>query len=355
MILLIFIFILLYWYYINKSDKKAVTRYDVVITVFFILLMGLRSEFIYSDTYGYYLNFKQLEFMSVEEIVAYWPKDSFYYILNHYIHPIIGHNFSVWLCLIALVYMVPLSIIVKRYSPNPMWSWICFIFLGLMMFVMAGLRQTLAMGFILIAFLKLMDGSKKFFFVFVAIAYLFHGTSLICLIMYPLSKLKFNGTMIKWYFITFLVMLLMGETVLTDVISFIGENDERYIGYGENLYGSNYTYLIQQALLVVPSLYFLRDRYNERKIGFFLHLCMIAFILVSLSPVIAEMFRMSMYFSWANMIVFPMAMYEASRRESAIPEIYLSFFIIYLIFINGTVLNEYYFWFEDATHMLNFY
>lgn len=355
MILLLFILILIYWYTTNRDDKKAVTRYNVIITVLLVLLMGLRNECIYSDTYGYFLNFRMLENMDIAAIIARWPKDSFYYVFNHYMHPIISHNFSVWLCLIAILYMTPLSLIVKRYSVNPMWSWVCFIFLGLMMFVMAGLRQTIAMGFILIAFLKLMDGSKKYFFLFVAIAFLFHGSSFVCFLIYPLSKIRFDKTMIKWYFGAFIVMLVMGETVLTNIISYVGENDTRYIGYGESLNGSNYTYMIQQALLVLPSLYFLRNRYGERNIAIFLHLSMMAFIFVSLSPVIAEMFRLSMYFSWANMIVFPLAMNEASKRHSIAPSIYISFFTIYLVFINGTVMNKYYFWFEDATHLLQFH
>lgn len=354
MILILFIVILVYWSMINHDDQKAITKYNVVITAMFVLLMGLRNECIYSDTYGYFLNFGLLENMEVEAIIARWPKDSFYYIFNHYIHPLIFHDFSVWLCLIAVLYMIPLSLIVKRYSVNPMWSWVCFIFLGLMMFVMAGLRQTIAMGFILIAFLKLLDGQKKYFFIFVAISYLFHGSSLICLLMYPLSKMRFNSKMIMWYLVAFVVMLVMGKTVLTNIIGYIGESDARYIGYGESMKGSNYTYMIQQALLAMPSLYFLRDRYEERHIAIFLHLSMVAFIFVSLSPVIAEMFRLSMYFSWANMVVFPLAMYEASKRQPIVPSIALSLVTIYLVFINGMVLNKYYFWFEDATHLLQF-
>lgn len=148
-------------------------------------------------------------------------------------------------------------------------------------------------------------------------------------------------------------MLIMGETVLTQIIGYIGENDTRYISYGENLKGSNYTYMIQQALLILPSLYFLRNRFNETLVALFLHFSMVAFIFVSMSPVIAEMFRLSMYFSWADMIVFPMAMYEASRHKSLLPLIFMIFFVVYMIFINGTVMNQYYFWFEDATNMLN--
>lgn len=352
MIKFTFIFLLLYWLGINSKNEKAVNKYNTVMTVLFIIMMGLRNEVTYGDTYGYFVNFEDFGGMSVREIIDRWPKDTFYYICGHFLHPVVSHNYTLWLFLIALLYMIPLSMIVKRYSVNPMFSWLCFIFIGLMMFVMAGLRQTIAFGFMMIAFLKLLDGKKKYFFLFIAIAYLFHATSLICLLIYPLSKLRFNRRMLLWYVAAFGVLVVMGATVLQGITSYLGENDARYISYGENLHGSNYTYMIQQAMLILPSFYFLRNRFNEPLVAFFSHLSMVAFIFVSMSPIIAEMFRVSMYFSWANMILFPMAMTEASKKKSLLPSFFIVFFILYLVFVNKTAWTDYYFWFEDATHLL---
>jgi hypothetical protein len=232
-----------------------------------------------------------------------------------------------------------------------MLSWLCFAFIGLMMFVMAGLRQTVAFGLIYIGFMCLMDGKRLQFFISIAVAYLFHGTALIFLIAYPIvvCKLKFSKFSILYYLIAIIVSLVAGVTVLTYVIDFIGQSDDRFLGYGENLYGSNYTYLIQQVLLVIPALYFLRHRYNERTVAVFAHLSMIALVAISLSPVIAEMFRVSMYFSWALMILFPMAINEASKSMSGITSIVVVLMLLYLILINGSLLNEYYFWFEDTS------
>lgn len=352
MIKLTFIIILIYWFIINKKKEKAVDKYNCVIALLFFLMMGLRNEAIYGDTYGYVLNFEALGSMSIREIVFRWPKDTFFYIFTHYLHPIVFHNYTIWLLLIAALYMFPLYRIVKRYSVNPMWSWICFIFIGLMFFTMAGLRQTMAFGFVLTGFLMLMAGKKKYFFGLMAMAYLFHGTSLICLLIFPLMRLSFNKNTIIWYVVTFVVLMVMGTTILQHVISFLAENDERYIDYGENLHGSNYTYMLQQALLVLPSLYILRNKYNNPLVALFSHLSMIAFLFVSMSPVIAEMFRLSMYFSWANMLLFPMAMDEMVKKNNFVSLLYIVFFVLYLVFINKTAWQEYYFWFEDTSHII---
>ena len=356
MIKLTFIIILLYWLQINRNSEKAVSKYNYVIAGLFFLMMGLRNEAIFGDTYGYVQNFWNLQDMTIQQIIWRWPKDSFFYIFAHYLHPIVFHNYTVWLLVIAALYMYPMYIIVKRYSVNPMFSWVCFIFIGLMTFNMAGLRQTMAFGLVMTAFLMLMDGKKKYFFGLIAAAYLFHGTSLICLLYYPLSKLQFNKTMIKLYVVGLAVLMVMGVTVLQALTAFLGESDERFIGYGENMLGSNYTYMIQQALLVLPSLYILRHRFTEPMVALFANFSMMSFLFISMSPVIAEMFRVSMYFSWANMLLFPMAMAEVSKRNNTLPSLYIAFFVLYLIFVNKTAWQEYYFWFEDTSHIIrNFY
>lgn len=352
MIKLTFIIIFLYWLNINRHNQKEVGRYNYVIALLFFLMMGLRNEAIFGDTYGYVQNFWYLENMTIQQIVWRWPKDTFFYIFTHYLHPFVFHNYTVWFLAIAALYMYPMSLIVKRYSVNPMFSWVCFIFIGLMSFNMAGLRQTMALGLVMIAFLMLMENKNKYFWGLMALAYFFHGTSLICLLYYPISKLKFNRKILACYVVGFIVLLLMDTAIMQNIIAYIGESDERYISYGENLHGSNYTYMIQQALILLPSLYIMRKRFSEPLVALFANFSLIAFLFISLSPMIAEMFRVSMYFSWANMLLFPMAMVEVTKKDYLLPPLYVTFFIIYLVYINKTAWQEYYFWFEDTSQII---
>ena len=60
MIKFTFIFLLLYWLGINSKNEKAVNKYNTVMTVLFIIMMGLRNEVTYGDTYGYFVNFEDL-------------------------------------------------------------------------------------------------------------------------------------------------------------------------------------------------------------------------------------------------------------------------------------------------------
>lgn len=357
MLIIIFAFIIIFWYQFGVKSESNRKKYITVTTVVLLLIMGLRNCVIYNDTYSYVMNFHYLEDMSVESIRSQWPKDSFFYVATHYIHPLIFHNYTIWLLVISAIYIIPLSLIIRRYSVNPMLSWVCFIFLGMMMFTMAGLRQTVAMGLTLISFLALIDRKRILFIALLFSATLFHGSALIFALVYPLVyyKIKFNQKIIFVYVGATVVSMIAGQTILSSIIDVVGENDQRYIGYAQDMQGSTFTYFFQQLLLVIPALYFLKDRYDDRIVALFAHLSMIALMFVSLSPTIAEMFRVSMYFSWANMILFPLAMKKAMQRGSYVQPAIMVFIAVYLIFINKTLTNPYYFWFEDATHLLQFH
>lgn len=354
MLIILYAFIILFWYlYGNKSDRNR-TKYITITAVVILMIMGLRNMAIYDDTFFYILGFKRLEDMSVSSIYIRWPKDTFFYIASYYIHPLISHNYTIWLTLISAIFIYPISVIIRKYSPNPMLSWICFIFLGLFLFTMAGLRQTVAIGLVLYGFISLMEGKWIRFLISLTIAYLFHGTSFIFAIVYPIIRYKitFNYKILLIYFIGTVIFIIAGQSVLGSVIDIISETDERYSGYAEEMSGSTFTYFFQQLLLVAPSLYYLKNRLRETNVAIFANISMLGLMLVSLSPTIAEMFRLSMYFSWANLILFPMAMFEAKKTGSNIQLILMSFFFVYLIFINKTLTNPYFFWFEDPTEYI---
>lgn len=354
MILVLFIFITIYWYTISK-DKKSVAKYTKVTSILFFLFAGLRNEAFYSDTYGYIQNFYRLGDMSVREIIWHWPKDSFFYIFTHYLHPIIFHNYTLWLLLISALYIYPTHWLIKKYSPNPMISWWCFAFIGLMMFVMQGLRQTMAMGIVLCGFIFLLKDKNMYFFLSIALAFLFHATSLVFLVVYPLTKLqfKFNKNTIILYIAALILVLVYGTTIQKGTIEVLSQHDERYAAYGETLNGSTWTYTLQQVVLIVPTLYFCRYRFHEKKIALLSHISVLALVIVTISPVIAEMYRLSMYFSWTEILFFPIALEEAKKYGyKNMQTLFVMFAFFYLLYI-GTLKQPYLFFFQDASDYIS--
>ncbi len=355
MLITIYIFLIAYWIYERRNGLTGRNRYLLVTSILIFLLMGLRNMAIYGDTIGYVINFKSMESKSIGEVALRWIKDPVFYLSTKIFGDIVQYDYTCWFLAIAAVYMIPMYFFLKKYSPNIMFSWITFIFLGLLLFTMAGLRQTVALGLTLWAFMYLMKRKDLYFFVLLFISYLMHGPSVIFILIYPFVRWRPKFTKISVYlYITFIIFgIAFGTVLLPKITAFLGEQDYRYIEYGENLTGSTYTYMIQQLLLVIPSLYVLRNRWHEETVGLFAHLSMLSLAFVSMSPVIAEMFRVSMYFSWSILILFPMAMHEIRKQQPFVPLFAILCMTVYLVFINKTLLMPYYFWFEDTEYYIN--
>lgn len=349
MVLLLYLFIILYWYIYGRHDYETQKRYIYITSIFILLIMGLRNCAIYDDTLGYVLNFEDLKYDSIAEIIDNNHKDTFFWVFSYYISQISGGNYTIWLCVISAVYIIPVLFLLKYFSPNPMVSWVAFIFNGLLFFSMAGLRQTMAMGLVILAFIALTKRKDMWYFLLIGLAYLFHGTSLISLLIYPI--VKFNIKFTKWitfyYLILTIVVIAIGEAFLHPLTTFLGRYDARYGDYVMSE-GSTYTYLLIQICLVVPSLYILQSRMKEVWIAWFSNLSMLAIVFVAGSPIISEMFRVSMYFSWAEIILFAIAMNEVYYRNRSIPILFISLITIYLLFISPNLLREYLFFFEDS-------
>ena len=347
--LLLLIFIVLYWYNIKYHTVKTDSTYTITVGVIILLLGGLRNEAIYGDTLSYCIRFREMLNYSVTDIPLIFRKDPFFYIASYYLSLLVDGEYTYWLMIISIIYMIPMIMIVKKYSLNPMYSWVAFMFIGLYIFIMAGLRQTVAMGLTLTAFMLLLQKKDILFFLLVGFAYLFHGSALIFLIIYPIIrfKIKFNAVAIIFYLILAGVLAIMGDSIMSNMIDMLSEQDERFVAYGKNMKGSTIGYFLQQLIIVVPSLIILRNKLHERYYAIFAHLSMIGLAIVILCPIIAEMFRLSMYFSWGAIILFAAAMMHT--RERYIPLGYMMVFFVYLIFISQTATNEYLIFFQDNT------
>lgn len=358
MIKFTFIFIIVYWFVFRPKTHKAVNRYITICATLFLITIGCRNEAIFGDTYGYVQNYNELANMSIKDIINRWPKDPLFYIASSFFFRLFGVHYTYWLLSFAFAIVIPVTKLIRNYSVEPMYSWLLFIFVGYLLFVMAGLRQVLAISLCMVGFLILMDNEKdlkrrKWWFVFyVFFAALFHGSAIFCLVGLFLVDRPINGLSILFYILTVALAILSGSELLQDITFFLGRYDERYLAYGENMRGSNTTYFIQQLLLVVPSLYFMRKRMQNSLVATMCHLSIIGLLCVSLSMAIAEMFRLSYYFAWANIILFPMAIKEMRKTSEILPMLFLTFFIVYLVFINGIVWETYYFWFEDASNII---
>ena len=290
---------------INKSEKQK-KIYCVICGIILILLLGVRSRFIGSTDTLHYYNLMKSAINSTS-----W--ESFY--MKDYVEK--GFQFFVWLIsrffkdpqwIIAIssaIYTTCISVFIYRYSKNVCLSFTMYICLGLMTFSMQGMRQAIAIGICLLAY----DFAKKKklipFVVMVFLAWCFHQTAIVFLVVYPLVFIKLKPSHIMMVIAGIVVAVLLSDRLISSANDLFGKNYKGAIDTGGFVATAIY------VLIIVFSIYVAKRpiRNNiDTLIFFMLIVGFVCYIERYIGVLIAE--RISFYFVASQMILLPNAIAE---------------------------------------------
>lgn len=196
---------------IGSHIKLRKKRVCIVATLNWILLSGLRSLNVGADTLAYKINrFDVTMNRSFSDIFADFYlkyvcntdiKDPGYTLLEK-IFQIFTTNYTIWLFFIAIVFMVPLGVLVYKYSDNPYLSYIVYSTLFYSFFSITGHRQTIATALVVLMGCGLIKKRQLIaFLIVVAIASTIHASAVCFLPFYWISKIKINRITIGLYWI----------------------------------------------------------------------------------------------------------------------------------------------------------
>lgn len=261
------------------------------------LLIGLRNMSVGTDTVTYISIFwgETENWKGLVEFLSDNPEPLYTMLLMFC--QLITDNYTVFLCVFAFPISYCFVRLMKTYSDDYLISVILFLVLGLMGFCMAGLRQSIAIAFTLMAYREARERKLLPFLVWCLLAYGFHNTAIVFVFIYPLVNRK-----ISWkYWVASAIAVLLGVTrsrIVLQVASFFFTQD-RYSTYGAEYTSSlNYTMFLIQFLLVVFCYCFRKNVLREEQANASLyHLAFVGLIFQAFVPILGEFFRISMYFS----------------------------------------------------------
>ncbi len=214
-IILIFLiyFILLY---INSKTKINVKKiYCIIITIQMILFSGLRHYSVGADTFSYYLNFEMVKGMSWEKIIRiffdslysnrYYFKDPGYLIFQK-IFQIFSGDYQLYLIFIAIIFTVPLGILIYKKSQNPLLSFLIYFCLFFAFFGITGIRQTVATSLVgIFGYWAIINKKLNYFIILSIIAFFIHKSSIL---FFPFYFIAFQKFQLKHIIMILLVFLL---------------------------------------------------------------------------------------------------------------------------------------------------
>lgn len=331
---------------------KNRNKYNYIVTIIVFLIAALRSPTTGADTYGYCVMYnkmvrkdvtlKHLFDNMVEAIKQGEYEDSLNWNLFSKGLSYVIKDTQLWLAVISAIFIIAACIIIKRYSKAPMVSWAYILGVFVFVFILQGLRQSVAMAIILFSLTFVCERKLVKFILLVLLATLFHQSAIIFLIVYPLYKLKVT----KFHFLIIGIAFSVCTILPASVKQFIGyfvENSrfENYLEGRENMYSLS-GFLV--LLLIFIFCYMFKDEkiMKEPQNQFLYTLSMLGLVFQAAAGLVAEMFRVAYYFNMFNMLLVAnvsVAIYD--KKKIAVKSALILLFAVYF-FISGGFNYKFY-------------
>lgn len=339
-------FAILFLYVAIKGEKKEKIVAAVGMITLFVIA-ALRAESVGTDVVRYnatYERFSMYNFSTLRQVLSHeGTKDPFYYYTG-WLFSRMFKDPQWWLATIALVYSLAVGKLIYKESKQTAISIVMLVSLGFFSFSLTGLRQTLAMSILLLAYPFLQQRRFIPFAILVFIASRYHLSALAFLVVYPIANKKLGiyhviiATVALVVFYAFKGWLL---EFLNNILG--GERFESYTtGNASQLTMSGFA--IQTVCFGFGLYYYKRMVAEDRNYLVLYNLSFVGWVFQLFSSFIAEFFRISMMFSIFNIVLIANAasMEKDSRSRSILQMVVIIIFSLYMIRYSGT--NYKFFW-----------
>lgn len=290
----------------REPFPKANHKYLSIIIFFsilFVFLVGCRADSVGIDTLNYKITYMQMANKSFSYLSKMqWFEEPGYRLLLIFLNKL-GFSWTLYFVVAAAIYTIPIMILIYKESENVFFSIALFLLLGYFTFPMSTMRQSMAIGLCLIAYLQYQKGRIFLSFLFLIIAASVHVSALIFLLYFGLLMIPLNRNNINIWVSCALLFIILGVSPLRDL--FI---------YFLNLIGKDYSGvetggLFRELFFIITifvSLYvnrFNKDFLSKHKNSF--KAVLLAAVLLPIVRYHPALTRIYFYFSVFEIILIP--------------------------------------------------
>lgn len=291
--------IVLFWnnaYHTGSIEQKqrAEKRAMLIVGAILVVLAALRGGI--GDTGGYVRDYEYLSNSSFSQILKDHEGIGAGYFWLMKLFSLSGLSVRWWFAVVEFFYLFCVYSFVNKFAKDKLFCLLCFFCMGLYMFSLAGLKQTMAMGFSLLAFNEFYDKRYVRFAIFFLLAYWCHTATL----AFGFGFVIYYFRNIRYFYPLAILMtaivILFGSEIWTALIT--GLEDEHYIMYAEadNTY-SAWTFVFY--LLLLGIIFFNRKAYtrdNKAESNYLFGIFFLAVAFQSLSTSFSTAFRIAYYY-----------------------------------------------------------
>ncbi len=339
-------------FFLQPNTKQRLTNqktFSIVALLFLFAVAALRAKN-YGDLIQYRYRFSLLPSITYSDLFNSWidgdQKDFGFYSVAK-IFADIGFSADFWIIAIGAVFCAFFAYFIYKYSSDSFISVVILLTLYYD-FTFTGLRQTIAMAIIFLSCKFISERKPILFIVSVLFAALFHSSALVFLPAYLIAKLKVGWKNVIAVAIS-LVIAVFAPNYFRSLVTALSWNEslELYADSSQALTWSGY---VIQLVVFVFCFVFRNyiDKTNEhtvKTIDGFINLITVGLCLQSFAIVIAEMFRMSYYYSLCSVVTIPLLVSLQKNKDNS-RILYLCVlisFFAYMLF-RGAYFNYTFFW-----------
>lgn len=335
--ILIFIILLLHFLWSNKPPRLRLDyekNCTLIIGVILVILAAFRSDCVGADTGGYRSDYNEMgSFHSFSSLVDRYSYDyCIYYSLSKLFH-IIGLPVQVWFGFIEALYVYALMKLVGNFSKDKILSLLVYTTIGLFSFSLAGLKQTLAMSFMMFSFIGFINKKYLLAGLFVIVTYFTHQSALILLAAYPIFYLRKSRLLIPIALLLCLLIYTNANLFMQIMVDAL--DSKRYASYLVTNSGYSFTTLIFYAVItMIAGVNFKSySKLDPEYSMLFLALSILGCGIQSLASVSPSLFRLAFLYTPFMMIIIPNAAYY-SKNSKWVRAILMSCIIFYFLYTN---------------------
>ena len=299
-----------------RGYRQGNKKYVIVACLLLFAVYGLRDCYtIGNDSSSSYLHqFQRMPNYTWSDILS--SGNGFnvgYRILNKAVSDLTNGDYQFFIGLIAAFVSFCFGLLVYRYSPNPLASILYHFGLLLYTFHFNALKQSIAMGFLMLAFIQI-DRRKPVWFVLITLfAAQFHFPATVFLPAYWIAKLKPG----RYYVLLMAGMLIITYSFRSQILTLMLTlyNDEE-VGYVSM---ESVQFLRTKALLmvviVIAAILFRRPKQEDRIYSILMEFMGIAIVFQTFCGYSNIFERLADYYFQFSVIFIPMVFDKNADRE----------------------------------------
>ena len=322
-----------------------VDRYLRLCFLELLLLAGLRGYTVGADTSAYlgaldfYGTYPKSELMRAVLVYPYHYEIGYFTLTKLSI--LFGLGKTGFLFLVALLIYIPTFSAIKKYSPMPYISILCYFAFGFFSFSLGIFRQMIAISILFCGRKYVEERKLAKYIVTVALAMTFHTTAIAGIVIYFLYGINWRR-IIVWLLPMEAVLLIAGRKIAMLLVSLFPRYAS-YVGSGHDNQGGTYLMLLMLNIVLLASILF-RDENQKKKDDVVICALILAILLQCVGYSMSTISRGVPYYSIYLIFAIPNVLVNLrNKMRHGWPQVILFFVIICLFALTFREFNGNYF------------